>query len=1273
MPVRQVAIPRDRARKEGEGKELMGEQGRNRLGPNHRIKVECLPTPKDSMSPLPGAAETIRGLLGQEHKKQSGTLNNLFFVQQNLHKGRPATNEMNTITYDFALVQEPSIERGTKVGLLQAPRRSFCLKQARAAVLVGEHQNYWPVESLSTRDLAVVALELEGKVNTLFVASCYLDILLDIPTPELERLVNHCKSKRIPLIIGMDSNAHSPAWGEKESNRRGDLLYEWIVAQDLHLANRGSTATFIPENGSRSTIIDLTLMNRWAIHLVRDWKVKDDDEPSFSDHRRITFRCLADRECKDIRSRSLKKAEWSRYRKELGKMRAPLLGAETPGINEVADQLTDNLTYVLDLIAPKRTRTFKENKWWTEALNKKRKILKNVYKKRHLHENVRKKYQELKAELSREIRAAKEKSWREFCTKAESARDLSRLIQIMDNPPQKQMSLLTEDGDTLNPQESLEYLLRTHFPDGKLGSERHGPTGIHDEDLSGIGQFITPEKVKAALDSFGDYKSPGPDELPPIVLKNMDESHLEAVSLLYKKSIATGQIPKSWQDMRVVFIPKAGKSDYSLAKAYRPITLSNFLLKGLERIIQWYILEYVLKEQLFQQHAYTKGRSCDTALSEFIDDAEGAIYRGEYLLAASLDCSGAFDCIRFDAAEKAMSRKGVPRNIVTWYNNLLRGRRVFADMQGCQACILPARGSPQGGVLSPLVWNMIMDTFLTQFRNGPVRIIGYADDILLYVKGKDPSTLSCLLQPALNKAVNWGAANGLTFNPAKTSTVLFTRRKRRNIRISKLRLAGVALEWSSSFRYLGVEIHQRLSWANHITERTNKCKYLLAKGRSVISHSWGLTPARMEWVYKAIIRPKLTYGAMVWAGGLTKGLEGKMRKVQRLALLAITHPLRSAPTAGLEVMMGWQPLPLHAKEIGLNTYLRISKQGVNIRGGLAHGRHIKGHLEFWRRMESTILHQGYPLEKRVNKHIWKCGKEKAEEEREVPNTHISVHTDASKKGEDVGMGWVVSEEDFILAEGHTPGKGMNVYTAEMMAVSYALEWLKDNLLGRYTITLLCDNRGVVTVVNGNKATSELVANILSLLRDLKGKHTMNIGWVKGHSKTTGNEYADILARMGREQAKDLSFAAPYVPLGVKEYKNKIHERFLQLWQEQWKQTKTCHITRLFYPNVRESKQMVTYTIKDLQRLSQLVTGHGLFKRHLRHWNELSSFECELCGEAWEDTWHLWNLCPRLDREREVITHRYQGSKLFEKGILELFKTEVIKELMATNESKITPT
>jgi len=60
----------------------------------------------------------------------------------------------------------------------------------------------------------------------------------------------------------------------------------------------------------------------------------------------------------------------------------------------------------------------------------------------------------------------------------------------------------------------------------------------------------------------------------------------------------------------VVFIPKPGKRDYTEPKSFRPISLTSFLMKTLERMIDRYLTQEVLiKTPLHSnQHAYRKGK-----------------------------------------------------------------------------------------------------------------------------------------------------------------------------------------------------------------------------------------------------------------------------------------------------------------------------------------------------------------------------------------------------------------------------------------------------------------------------------------------------------------------------------------------------------------------------------------------------------------------------------------------------------------------------------------
>jgi hypothetical protein len=83
------------------------------------------------------------------------------------------------------------------------------------------------------------------------------------------------------------------------------------------------------------------------------------------------------------------------------------------------------------------------------------------------------------------------------------------------------------------------------------------------------------------------------------------------------------------------------------------------------------------------------------------------------------------------------------------------------------------RGTPQGGVLSPLIWNVNFDSMLDELNKGPIKVIGFADDaaILITVTGIDPKTMVQKIQTPIDKIVAWGAASGLAFNSSKTVAV----------------------------------------------------------------------------------------------------------------------------------------------------------------------------------------------------------------------------------------------------------------------------------------------------------------------------------------------------------------------------------------------------------------------------------------------------------------------------------------------------------------------
>jgi len=63
-----------------------------------------------------------------------------------------------------------------------------------------------------------------------------------------------------------------------------------------------------------------------------------------------------------------------------------------------------------------------------------------------------------------------------------------------------------------------------------------------------------------------------------------------------------------------------------------------------------------------------------------------------------------------------------------------------ASLGGFSRSIAVFRGCPQGGVLSPLLWCLVVDGLLARLNEGGVYAQGYADDICLLAVGKFPNT-----------------------------------------------------------------------------------------------------------------------------------------------------------------------------------------------------------------------------------------------------------------------------------------------------------------------------------------------------------------------------------------------------------------------------------------------------------------------------------------------------------------------------------------------------
>ncbi|KAI5705593.1 hypothetical protein M8J75_000064 [Diaphorina citri] len=91
-------------------------------------------------------------------------------------------------------------------------------------------------------------------------------------------------------------------------------------------------------------------------------------------------------------------------------------------------------------------------------------------------------------------------------------------------------------------------------------------------------------------------------------------------------------------------------------------------------------------------------------------------------------------------------------------------------------------------------------------------------------------------------------------------------------------------------------------------------KNVVTHKKRTFGKSWGLKPRVMNYLYREVIRPTVTYCAVVW-WPKTDQRQAKelLDKIQRLGCLCITSAMSSTPTLAMETLLGLTPLDIHVK------------------------------------------------------------------------------------------------------------------------------------------------------------------------------------------------------------------------------------------------------------------------------------------------------------------------------------------------------------------------
>lgn len=657
--------------------------------------------------------------------------------------------------------------------------------------------------------------------------------------------------------------------------------------------------------------------------------------------------------------------------------------------------------------------------------------------------------------------------------------------------------------------------------------------------------------------------------------------------------------------------------------------MTSFCIKTMERLCDLEIRKNLILHP--SQHAYLPGRSTETALHQAVSRIEGAMVKGESALGAFLDIEGAFDKVSLDSITSSLSSRCVQPSIVRWITAMLSNREVRLEINGCVVQGSVVRGCPQGGVLSPILWNLVMDSLLVRLNDSGLYSLGYADDLLILLVGKFESSLCELMNTALAIVAEWCRESELSVNAEKTVLVMFNRRRTTNMPCTPV-LNGTSLDFSDEVRYLGVYLDRKLSWKRHIEEKTNKAKISLWQCRRVVGRTWGFSPRIMRWIFTAVVRPMLTYAACVWwhkaSGTLPKKL---LVGVQRTACLAITGAMKTAPTSALEVLSGLTPIDIFIEQVAgwTATRLRRTKQWESSRGQTGHVEIVDKTI---RQTPELDMPSDYMPKKQVFHRPYKITIEMPSGSTPGDSTEfLDVYTDGSNDGYLTGAG--IFFESFSLDLQLPMGIYATVFQAEAYAVLVAANTLIEMSINAKRIRIFSDSQSTLRALASNSISSRLIHECFLSLTELSRENSVQLFWVRGHSGLPGNEKADALAKAGTRLG--LTTPEPFLGLSICVCKS-LHGRAARSRHlARWTNLQDCRHARNLITNSFDSisKNILSLPRSKVAKITEFLTGHGKFRKHLNRMGLATSSNCRWCNDSEETAEHVICTCPALSMKR----------------------------------------
>lgn len=585
----------------------------------------------------------------------------------------------------------------------------------------------------------------------------------------------------------------------------------------------------------------------------------------------------------------------------------------------------------------------------------------------------------------------------------------------------------------------------------------------------------------------------------------------------------------------------------------------------------------------------------------------------------------------------------------TWVCSYLQMRTFYVHTEnGPTSKHHVSRGVPQGGVLSPTLFNLTL-IGLVHHLPSTVRLSIYADDICVWTSAVTRLQLRARLQKAVTTTSRYLQKQGLEISCEKCAMVAFTRKPMFAYNIS---INGQLIPYCRSHRFLGVVIDRDLSWTPHVNYMKKRLTAICHLFRFLAGKNWGLSIHAMLQLYRVLFVGFLRYSLPAIANTCKTNLR-TIQSIQAQALKICLGLPRSASTAETIAI---------AQDFSITTHIAVETMRLHLRHVARTPSHHLASLVAARprtsfsanvNAHSAAFTPGYaPAAKRVlppwclslpQVHLTIPGVQK---KTDLPasalkqlslhllyeryGNHVHVYTDGSTTSSSSGGAVVVPTQGITLRL-----KTSHVTTstaAELTALRRALEFIRTERPRKWAV--FSDSKAALQCIRSalrRGCHEQLTYDVIVLHHHLRRNgHEIDFQWVPSHCGISGNDSADGAARTSHQETNIDS-----IPLSRTDAAMQLRHLARRLSLVEWN-SPNIRRTRLYQLNpslhLRPPSGLPRH---EASLLCRLWLGVAFTKAYSALIGTIDSATCEMCDTD-ETLDHLLCHCPRFVEERKTL-------------------------------------